>query len=183
MRPPRVRFSLWHIMVVIALFAVVDAWLGVWVASGLLTAASLVAIPIVLTAPRGRLDAAAWVSFIYPVLYTCSLNAIWFTAWFVSRKRPRGFFDDPKFIHWITSGPFLATLYLTFMLILPFVTLMLCVPLMFAAVCQRIRRKEIGAWGAAVRLSVPLCLWVCLYVVARWDLLNIVDMSNWLLDR
>ncbi|MFI5457056.1 MAG: hypothetical protein ACHRXM_16545 [Isosphaerales bacterium] len=169
MRLSRVTFSLWHSMVVIALFAVIAAGLGVWIASGLLVAASLIAIPIVLTKPGRRLEAAAWTSFVSPILYYCGLNAIWFTARFNQGHQPRWIFDDPDFVSLMVSVPLLATLFFIFMLILPFALLMLCVPLMVAAISQKIRRKEIGVGGAAVRLSIPLFLWFLVYAIARWS--------------
>jgi len=165
-------------MVVIALFAVVLAGLGVWVACGLLVAVCLIVIPIVLTRPGRRLEAAAWISFIYPILCYCALNAIWFTARFALGHRPRWIFDDPDFVSLMVSVPLLATLFFIFVLILPFVLLMLCVPLMLVSVSQKIKRKEIGALGAAVRLAIPLSLWVLFYAGVRWAAYAL----DWFLD-
>jgi hypothetical protein len=166
-------------MVVIALFAVIAASLGVWVASGLMILATLFAIPIVLTAPGRRLEAAAWFLCACPVLYLCSLYATWLSAWVVLRHRPSWVVDDPDVIFSAVPVQFIVTVIL--MLICP-IALVFCGPLMFAAVRERMRRKDIGAFGAAARLSVPLGLWLCVYAIARWESLSIRNILGWFLD-
>jgi hypothetical protein len=173
MRLPRIRFSLWHIMMVIAAFAVIATYLGVLAASGLLILAGVIAIPILLITPGSRFEAVAWFLCACPVFYLCSLYGTLLIAWLPTGLRSPGAFANPVAVH----GPLIVPLCITFILmaISPF-AMVFCGPLMLGVVCQRIRRKDIGILGAALRLSVPLCLWAVLYAIGRWDFLNLIDL-------
>jgi hypothetical protein len=160
-------------MLVIAVFALVSAWLSVWAAGGLLILVSLIAVPIVLTAPGGRLEAAAWVLCICPVGYVCMLYTTWLAAWFVMGHQPPWVFDQPRVVFEAAPLPFIVTMVL--MVICPF-ALIFSGPVMLSAVSQLVRRKQIGARGAALRLSVPVGLWFCLYAIATWDLRTFAEV-------
>ncbi len=173
MRPARLRYKLWHIMLATAILGGLFAICGVIAGIGVLIAISAVVLPIVMVSPSRRLSVAAWVGTFYPVLLVTCLSATWFAAWSVLGHRPRLSLDDPKHISPIVSMPFVSTLTL-FVGLFPFAPL-LTVYLVIVQAVVSVRYEGLEPSKAAVRLLLSLVLWLSLLAVAS------CDISGWFL--
>src|SRR5438045_839474 len=111
MHSVKTKYKLWHIMMAVAVLAGLFAVCGVIDGIGVLIAISAVLLPVVMASPARRLDVAAWVASLYPVLLLSFLYTTWLTAWYILGHRPSSL-DNPKHIGLIVYVPFVSTMTL-----------------------------------------------------------------------
>lgn len=179
MRQPRLKYRLWHVMLLIAVLAGLFAAFGIIGAVAMLAVIGVFVLPVV-WAPRGRrLCAAAWGASLYPALLFGSFYATWFMAWCFLGHRPLASRDDPKFISPLVLVPRDAALFL--MLAAPF-ALLACIVLVPACVVQHARREGLRPGQTTARLIIPLVLWLSLIMIPQWDLFDFGSILEWFFD-
>lgn len=164
---PRVWFTIRRIMVVVAVVAVLIAWLDV---VGMIAVAGMilvVLIPVACSAPGHRCGVAGWALSLYPLMTPVYLHLTWIAAWCALGHRPRSSFDDPKYISPLVDVPYVMT-YLS-SIVWP---ISIVVGLTFAAF-RHSRRSGPNP------LPILLAVWSFAFAIIRYDPLNVV---GWFLD-
>jgi hypothetical protein len=177
MRPAKLKYKLWHILLAVAIFAGLFAVFGVIDGIGVLIAISTVFLPIVMASPSRRLSVAAWVCSLYPVLLIAFLLATWFTAWCALGHEPRMSLDDPKYIS-PTVNVLRGSTYLL-MLGVP-ISMLLCLPLKLPATVERISQRRIGLLKRAVQPVIPLLIWLSFFAILGSGLFEYI--IGWFID-
>ena len=176
MRPSRARYQLWHVMLAIAVLAGLFAVFGVTSAFAMVVVIGVIFLPILLAPSGRRLEAAVWVSSVYPVLIVSSFYAPWLTAWCVLGRRPRAFTDDTGYLGPIVDGVRTAATY--FLMGAP-VIWFVCAPVTLAVVYWNMAQRRTPPWKGAAQLLIPVCAWLSIYAISRWDP---CDVLTWYFD-
>lgn len=177
MRPTKVRYQLWQIMLAIAVLAGLFAAFGVTLGAAIGIVIGVLGLPILLAPAGRRRRAAEWVCSIYPLLVHASLYATWLTAWCILGHRPQTYGrDDPSSI-----GPAVAVLGIStdlfivgFWFAMPFAIVIRLDHLARIVSQERIGSGKQAAWALASLVAWPVSL-----SILRFDFLGVLA---WLTD-